>query len=296
MLRDTQNIESTFRFENVSSTQKHFSNIAHKYNGLRTTDPEVTSIISDYLTHYRFVKAVDIGCGDGRYMSELFRNLDGRLSLLSIDANYRMLKQFKKFLSLRYNRTCLALQGSACCLPLPDGMLEAVMTFNAVHHFSLKEFLYECCRVMRRNGYLFMYTRLRNQNKRTIWGKYFPKFYEKENRLYEHNKLVSSVTCTPGLDLKAVIPFQFERTSTLNILLHKAVNRHYSTFDFYEKDEFNNALESFKNNLIDNFSDINTIRWRDENIMVIAQKNLKVKMREQDRETPVIDRYTLTSS
>ena len=69
-------------------------------------------------------------------------------------------------------------------LPLEDESLDALLTFNAVHHLPLQAFLKEACRVMRPGSHLLIYTRFRSQNARNIWGQYFPQFVDKEDRLY----------------------------------------------------------------------------------------------------------------
>jgi len=78
-----------------------------------------------------------------------------------------------------------AINASATALPLIASSLDAIVTFNAIHHFECSGFLNETSRVLRDNGHLFIYTRLRSQNKRNLWGRFFPDFHEKEKRLYE---------------------------------------------------------------------------------------------------------------
>ena len=72
------------------------------------------------------------------------------------------------------------IKSSAMCLPLRDESLNCVFTFNAVHHFTLLDFLRETERILRDGGFLFIYTRLRSQNSRSVWGRFFPMFDSKE--------------------------------------------------------------------------------------------------------------------
>jgi hypothetical protein len=59
--------------------------------------------------------------------------------------------------------------------------LDAMVTFNAIHHFILSDFLGETSRVLQDNGHLFICTRLRSQNERDIWGRFFPNSVKKIN-------------------------------------------------------------------------------------------------------------------
>jgi len=63
------------------------------------------------------------------------------------------------------------------------------MSFNAIHHYDLEKFFSEVYGSLKDDGHLFIYTRLRNQNYRSIWGEHFPLFADMENRLYELNEL-----------------------------------------------------------------------------------------------------------
>ena len=53
----------------------------------------------------------------------------------------------------------LMLRCEAERLPLADGSVDFVTTFNAVHHFDLELFTEEVARVLRPGGDLFIYTR-----------------------------------------------------------------------------------------------------------------------------------------
>jgi len=157
-------------------------------------------------------------------------------------------------------------------LPLPSDHLDCVFTFNAVHHFDIMGFLSECSRVLRRKGFLFVYTRLRNQNSRTIWGRYFPLFCERETRLYETGELERYVSTTPRLRMEDVRLFEYQRSSSLGRLLELAENRHYSTFSLYSKKELQASLTEFELNIRRNFEDPDDVRWIDENVMLTVRR------------------------
>ena len=46
--------------------------------------------------------------------------------------------------------------------------------------------------------------------------------------------------------------FSFRRAATLDSLVDRARNKHYSTFRFYEPDELERAIEGFETNLKEN--------------------------------------------
>ena len=134
-------------------------------------------------------------------------------------------------------------------MPLRSGSLDAVFTFNAIHHFKLLRFLKECARILKPGGYVFIYARLRSQNRRNIWGRFFPLFNKKETRLYELNELRQFIKKTPALELQSLERFKYGRVAGLNKLIKQAIHRHYSTFNLYSGKEFENSLEKFKRNI-----------------------------------------------
>ena len=121
------------------------------------------------------------------------------------------------------------------------------------------------------DGHLFIYTRLKNQNSRNIWGQYFPLFTEMENRLFEFDELKNHTQqADMGIFHKKI--FGYKRTSSLTKLLDKARNNHYSTFSIYNEKSFETSLETFEQNIRDNFDDLEKIQWQDENIIIEIKK------------------------
>jgi hypothetical protein len=43
---------------------------------------------------------------------------------------------------------------------------------------------------------------------------------------------------------------------------------HYSTFSLYSEKSFETSLETFEQNIRDNFDDLENINWQDENILI----------------------------
>lgn len=185
-----------------------------------------------------------------------------------------MLKHLNEFLVKHKFRNFTVTTARAEKIPLKDNFLDCLFTFNAIHHFKILDFLKESSRILKDNGYLFIYTRLRDQNRRNIWGKYFPLFNEKENRLYELNELKKTFRKIPKLKIETIEYFKYTRVSSLNRLLQQAQNHHYSTFYLYTTKEFENSLEKFKENIQQNFKDLNKIYWFDENTLLVVRKQI----------------------
>ncbi|MBI2110241.1 class I SAM-dependent methyltransferase [Candidatus Woesearchaeota archaeon] len=259
----------------MKNIHNHFSKIAYRYRDLRTTDLEPTLFIKKKLQKHPKIAAADIGCGEGRYDLKLFQYLGKKLFLYCCDVNMKMLKQLKTFLEKHKIRNFKTIKALARKIPLKDNSLDCIFTFNAVHHFKILQFLKESSRILKDGGYLFIYTRLRSQNRRNVWGKYFLLFNEKETRLYELNELKNLIKKTSLLKIKTIEYFKYNRLSSLDWLLEQAQNHHYSTFYLYTKKEFENSLEKFKQNVQLKFKDLNKINWFDENILLIVQKEVK---------------------
>lgn len=258
----------------MKNIHRHFSRIAHRYRDLRTTDLEPILFIKKKLQKYSNIVAADVGCGAGRYGLKIFQHLGKKLFLYCIDANKEMLRHLTDFLIKHRVRNFKTIKAAARKLPLKDNSLDYVFTFNAIHHFKISQFLKESSRILKDDGYLFIYTRLRSQNRRDIWGRYFPLFNEKETRLYKLNELKSSLRKLPKLKIESIESFKYARLASLDWLIKQAQNHHYSTFYLYTKKEFEHSLKKFKQNIQRKFKDLNKINWFDENILLVVRKQI----------------------
>jgi len=256
---------------------KHFARIAANYRKLRFTDEEPILKIVEFFSGSATIKAADIGCGAGRYDLLLFKRLFPRLELYGIDTETNMLREARQYLLKNKFQWFHPLQAYAKALPLRSNYLDAVMTFNAVHHFQIREFIHEATRVLKPGGALFIYTRTRSQNRRNIWGQHFPSFWNKEKRLLEMAQFKSIFTDVPALTLESVEKFNFQRLATLSQLIDRVKQRHYSTFLLYSPSDLKKALLRFEENVRRNYQDITRVIWRDENAMFIARKSLAIE-------------------
>ena len=248
----------------------HFSQVASIYSQYRTFDHEAINYITKKLAFKNTIVAADIGCGDGRYSIKLIEKLRNRLSLTCVDVNYEMLQQISKISSNIQNLQTK--QAFAEKLPFADNSLDCIFSFNAIHHFKINEFAKECNRVLKNNGVLFIYTRLKEQNESNIWCKFFPDFSKKENRLFDIQSLTKHISNQTSLNLTSTEFFEHKRSSDIQTLVSKAENKHYSTFSLYTVSEFEKSLGKFKQNIYENFSNPENIQWVDENTMFLFQK------------------------
>ena len=250
----------------------HFSQVASIYSQIRTIDLDPINYIAKKLASKSKIVAADIGCGDGRYSIKLIEKLGNRLSLTCVDNNHEMLRQISQV--SHYFQNLQTKYAFAEKLPFDDNSLDCIFSFNAIHHFKINEFAKECSRVLKNNGLLFVYTRLKEQNESNIWCKFFPDFSKKENRLFDNHSLTECISNQTGLNLTSSEFFQHNRSSDIRTLVSKAEKKHYSTFSLYTISEFEKSLGKFKQNIYQNFNNPENIQWVDENTMFVFQKTL----------------------
>ncbi len=250
----------------------HFSGVAASYNVLRTTDLEPILFIKSMLGNHRSLRAIDVACGGGRYSLLLCQHLED-LELSLHDLNESMLAEAIRYFAEHQVVALRAVEADIAGLHLPDGSLDAVFTFNAIHHFDPDLLVQKAARALVVGGHLFIYTRLRSQNARSVWGRYFPDFAKKEDRLYRLSDIESWSEATDDLTTRQIHRFRYRRSASLAELLHQARNKHYSTFSLYSATEFDRALVEFDRTIRKRFADPDHVEWTDENIMVVFRKD-----------------------
>jgi ubiquinone/menaquinone biosynthesis C-methylase UbiE len=245
----------------------HFSHVATSYNEIRTTDLAPIVHIENTLAGIKAIKAVDISCGAGRYDLLLFQQLNN-LHLTCVDINKNMIKEMSRYLKSNGITDFEAIHSSIEDVSLKANSFDCVFTFNAIHHFDFTLFLNKSLMCIKSGGIVFIYTRSRSQNARNIWGKYFPWFTEKEDRLYELDEMEGWITSEDSTTLDSVEFFKYRRKATLERLLELVDAKHYSTFSLYGKRELEEALNEFESNIRKDFARMDQIEWCDENIML----------------------------
>ncbi len=258
--------------KNQQEMYPHFARIAKVYRDVRTTDNEPVEFIRRVLADRDDVQALEVGCGTGRYTHLLFQALQ-KMEMTCNDVNREMLNQLEINLGRSGVSRFRTLLGRIETLDLERESLDAVFTFNAVHHFDFPAFLRIISRALREAGRIFIYTRTPGQNGESVWGKYFPKFTEKETRLFELSEMQKAIHESDTLHLAATRMFNYPRCFSLDRLLAQVRSRHYSTFSLYRRDELEEAIEVFRENINRNFSDPEDIRWADRNVMLQIEKS-----------------------
>jgi len=193
--------------------------------------------------------------------------LGSEFSLFCCDRSPEMLRELEKHMQSNGMGRYSIVNSSSEKIPLESDTLNALFTFNAIHHFAIVEFFQECSRLLAGDGQLFVYTRLMEQNCGSIWGKYFPGFLERETRLYQQGEIEKGLSQVSGLELKSVTKFHYKRSVSLDRLVSLVKSRHYSTFSLYSDGELTEALSEFEINVRNEFPDTTKICWEDENIM-----------------------------
>lgn len=251
----------------------HFSNVSAEYRDIRTTDVEPIAFIRETLGKYSKVDAADVGCGTGRYDLLLFKYINN-LNLTCIDINNHMLKEVSNYLRRNGYGNVKTIRANADDIPLDNNSMDCIFTFNAIHHFDFPKFIKKAGNIIKNDGRIFIYTRLRSQNARNIWGEYFPRFAELETRLYESNEMEHWVHESGSLRFETIKSFKYKRNTTLQGLVKQVRSKHYSTFSLYEENELEKAIDDFQENLKSKFRNTSNIEFFDENILLVLKLKL----------------------
>ncbi len=248
----------------------YYKRLASRYRSLRMTDGEPVDFICEQLAGTGKIEAADMGCGVGRYAKLILENFGERIFLNCFDTNEYMLNQLDSYLKSEGLSNFSARIADARGVPLKNSSLDAVFSFNSVHHIGVLGLLREISRILKTGGRIFIYTRSRTQNDRTIWGRYFPLYRRKESRLYEPEEFEFKVEKFPEFEIESAKTFIYERVNSQKDLAEKASERAYSVFHFYEPEEFDRAFGKFKQSLKEHFD--GDVEWEDEKIMYVLRK------------------------
>ena len=252
---------------------RHFENVSIKYNELRPTDDELIRYIQEIFKNRKNIRGADIGCGSGLYDLLLLQSITG-LNLLCCDVNEGMVKETARYLESHQQKNFSVHKIHASDLSSLDDGLDFVLTTNAIQHFNPIIFIDQALTRLKKGGYLFIYTRLQSQNARNIWGRFFPKFTEKETRFYNLAHIEEWMNRFHDvLVLQHIHFFKFTRTASLDELIHFATEKHYSVFSLYDEHEFEGALNEFISQIQHNFPDPKHIEWTDEDSLIVFQKS-----------------------
>lgn len=252
----------------------HFDRIASGYRELRKTDCEPVEYLANLIVDGDDdTRLLDLGCGTGRYTEALLDCLSIPLNLYCVDTSEEMLRLCRdKLWNHRSAKSCFLLQAKADKIPFDKGLLDFMVTFNAIHHFDIAKFFDEAARVLKPGGFLGIYTRSRAQNKKTIWGRYFPRFVERENRLLSIEEFERIISRRRDLRVEEIKTYNFKRVISIDWLMQLVSGHHYSTFKFYTPEELKKATAIFERRLKTRFDDLENIPHDSNYTLLLVRK------------------------
>jgi ubiquinone/menaquinone biosynthesis C-methylase UbiE len=188
---------------------------------------------------------------------------------VGVDLNEGMLRTAS---SAREDHPGLAMRlvrADCCQLPFRSAALGWVSIFDAIHLVDIRRVVEEAARVLASGGVLVIYTRTPEQNARSLLGRSFPQFLEKETRLLAEDDLRCAVE-QGAFRIEAMVPFHHEMSASRKDVLAHVRQRPYSTCVFYTEAEWSSAIETFATHLEHSGSDM--ISWTDENLLLACRR------------------------
>ena len=260
-------------------TNLHFGNVSSRYRSVRDADLAAVSLVGDVLApaaaEARPFRLLDVGTGTGRYLDMVSERLTSMLvpdlCPIGLDRSAAMLGQARRLNGCAYPGAS-HLVGAVETLPIRAASCNAMTCFNAVHHFDLAQFAREASRVITPSGLLVLYTRTAEQNRGTIWGRYFPEFADLETRLHTVSEIQRALGTSHGFTSVRVQTIRWSVTTSLSRLLEQVSAYHYSTFRFYSPDRLQTALDTFQHRVRGVFDDCSRIRFDNDHLLVVAQR------------------------
>ena len=221
----------------------HFAEVSSRYRGLRELARHAVGVICDVVARaanpgrpVRLLDAVSHCVASTRAMDVV---------PIGLDLSPAMLTQAR----IRNGRAGLRAQHLVSrveMLPFHTSSCDALTCFNAVHHVDLARFLREASLVLTPSGLLVVYTRTPAQNRRTIWGRYFPEFATRETRLNGVEDLRAALAATGAFTSVRTQTVPWRVTTSLSRLVEQVTHYHYSTFRMYSDDTLRAAIDTFR--------------------------------------------------
>ncbi|MGH9150870.1 MAG: class I SAM-dependent methyltransferase [Acidimicrobiales bacterium] len=211
---------------------------------------------------------VEICCGTGRYLRRLASSRSPGSLTVGVDLNESMLCRAS---SARKDPSGVVrlVRADCCRLPFSDASLGWISIIDAIHLVDIHRVVEEAARVLASGGVLLVYTRTPAQNARSLLGRLFPQFSEKERRLLTEDDLRCAVD-EGGLRIEALVRLNHEKSASRKEVLAQVKQRPYSTFVFYTAAEWSSAIEAFASRLEHSGSD--TVSWTDENLLLVCRR------------------------
>ena len=241
-------------------------------SGFFPADVQPVRYIGEVYGDIKKIDAVEVGCGYGSYSLKLLSELYTKVRLHCIDSSHEKLCHLRDHLLNIGLSNIYLRKGEPHNLPFPIECMDAVFNLNSIHRMDVSGFLKSSAATLKDGGNLFIYTRFTNQNADSLWGKYFPKFMQKENRLLDWQNFKHLVRENNPLKITDAKRFKISRHASLSNLLETAKNHRNGIFSTYADSEFNECLKGFEANLIETCDDTNDICWMDEKTVLKIDK------------------------
>ncbi len=261
------------------SMKHHFARVAPRYRQVRELDMtairEVARIIRQLTKSGLRIVILDVGSGTGRYLESVLAATGLETTHRCCAVRYDALREMLGGTSASSGLPCRSIKsvvGLAEVLPFAAQTIDAVLAFNAIHHFDVGPFLAEVGRVLRPEGRAVVYTRTPEQNRCTVWGRLFPQFTSKEDRLLTETDLTAALDragAFGGVELR-VMPWSVE--TNLHRLIDQARSGAYSTFEFYSRREFEDAVATFGRRILEQFKDPSRIVVQADHVLAVATR------------------------
>jgi ubiquinone/menaquinone biosynthesis C-methylase UbiE len=266
-----------------SDTNRHFGDVFSAYRSVRDLDLAAVRLVTDVLTsaaaQARPFRLLDVGTGTGRYLEMVSKHLSTTLAAdicpMGLDRSPAMVGQARRLNGSAYPAAS-HLVGAVETLPFRAASCDAITSFNAVHHFDLARFVSEASRVLTPSGFLVLYTRTAEQNRDTVWGRYFPEFATLETRLHAASAFRRALDATHAFTSVRVQSIPWRVTTSLSRLVEQVAAYHYSTFRFYSPSGLQTALDTFQTRVRDVFGDSSHITFDNDHLLVVAQRAASV--------------------
>ena len=257
----------------------HFADVSARYRHLRDLDLAAVRLVSGILARaagqdgpYRLL---DVGTGTGRYLEAVSEDLSSTHAIdvctIGLDRSLAMVRQARRRNESAYPGAS-HLVSAVEMLPFRTASCDALTCFNAVHHFDVTRFASEAARVLTPSGHLVLYTRTAEQNRRTIWGRYFPDFATLENRLHAVSALRETLHATRAFASVRCQTIRWRVTTSLSRLREQVTAYHYSTFRFYSPGHLQTAFDAFERRVRDAVRDCSRITFDNDHLLVVARR------------------------
>ena len=249
------------RTEKESS--KHFTEIARLYDKFRDTDAEVVDFIADAIGQVGGSLSLDLATGTARYPIAVARKYGH--GFVCVDINENMLAAARE--ECAHTNGLIKFVHADCCDL--NGVVGAEKTYGVVSIMNALNYIPDIPALTRsvagaiaEEGSFLVYTRMDDQNDRTIWGQHFPGFSERETSFLGHSGFptpeLKDLISQGGMEVVDIQAFELARDNTLPELTRKVDARYYTTFDRYSPSDLELAKTGFIENIHTAFPETRT--------------------------------------